>query len=56
MWYEFLHGKTARWAEVVSLLLRVIVTIFCLYIFYCFCGKVGETITKIDEIHKAVVK
>jgi hypothetical protein len=55
-WDEFLFGKTAKWAEVTLLLVRVMATIFCIYMFYCFCLKVGETFTKIDEIHKAVVK
>lgn len=54
-WEEFLFGKTSKWAEVALVLLRAAVTIFCVYLFYCFCGKVGETFKKIDEIHDAIV-
>lgn len=60
MWEDFVFGEPKPWVKIALPLLRLLFQVFALivvlYAFHAFCVKVGETFTKIDEIHKAVVK
>lgn len=59
MWENFFFGEPKPWAITTLYILRLLSHIFAIivlfYVLYCFFEKVGDTFTKIDEIHKALV-